>query len=76
MGRGLKRLLPADIWSELEATYAGADVEENWEALFGLAALFRRVALEVGERLGFTYPQDVDDGMTAQLRFVRGLPLP
>lgn len=76
LGRGLKRLLPAAIWSELEATYVGADVEENWEALFGLAALFRRVAIEVGQRLGFTYPQEVDDGMIAQLRSVRDLPPP
>ena len=28
-GRGLKRLLPSHIWSELEASYVGPGIEEN-----------------------------------------------
>ena len=42
-GRGLERLLPADIWSELASTYVGTDIEDNWDALFHTTALFRRV---------------------------------
>ena len=73
-GRGLERLLPADIWSELAGTYVGADIEDNWNALFRTTALFRRVAKEVGEALGYAYPQHVDDGITAHLEGVRRLP--
>jgi aminoglycoside 6-adenylyltransferase len=73
-GRGLKQLLPPKTWSELESTYVGADSEENWEALFRLAALFRRVAVEVGQLLGYEYPQEVDDQVTAYLEDVRKLP--
>ena len=72
-GRGLERLLPADLWSELAATYVGIGVEENWEALLATAALFRRVAAEVGAELGFAYPQRVDDPVTAHLNAVRRL---
>jgi aminoglycoside 6-adenylyltransferase len=73
-GRGIERLLPADIWSELASTYVGIEAEDNWSALFRATALFRRVATEVGDALGYTYPQDVDDAVTAQLERVRELP--
>jgi aminoglycoside 6-adenylyltransferase len=74
LGRGLKQLLPADTWSELESTYVGAGSEENWAALFRTTALFRRVAREVGEALGYDYPEKVDEQVTTYLGGVRRLP--
>jgi aminoglycoside 6-adenylyltransferase len=73
-GRGLERLLPDDLWPELALTYAGSELDENWAALFRMTELFRRVATEVGDRLGYPYPQQVDDRVTAHLRAVRRLP--
>lgn len=73
LGRGLKRLLPSDVWHELAATYVGADLEANWGALFGLAALFRRVATEAGEALGYAYPLEVDAEVSAYLNAVRDM---
>jgi len=75
-GRGLERLLPDDIWSAFAMTYVGLDIEENWEALFRLSALFRRVAAEVGEALGYSYPYHVDEAVSAYLDEVRHLPHP
>jgi aminoglycoside 6-adenylyltransferase len=72
-GRGLEQALPEEVRGELEATYVGAGIEENWDALFRTTALFRRAAREVGDALGFVYPQDVDDGVSAQLERVRAL---
>ena len=73
-GRGLKRLLPAGIWPELASAYVGPGSEDNWEALFRQGALFRRVAKEVGDALGYTYPQPVDDQVVAYLEWIRRLP--
>ena len=73
-GRGLERLVDAETASELAATYVGADVEDNWDALFRTTALFRRVAKEVGAALGYEYPRAADDGVTAHLEAVRALP--
>jgi len=61
----LKKKLPPEIWSQLEAAYAGADIAENWEALFRAMALFRKVAMEVGEALGYEYPLELDERVTA-----------
>jgi aminoglycoside 6-adenylyltransferase len=76
VGRGLKRLLTPETWSELEATCVGAGLDENWDALFAMAALFRRVALEVGNALGYVYPHELDRRVSAYLQAVRRLPRP
>lgn len=70
-GRGLERLLPGELVEALHATYVGAEFDDNWDALFRTTALFRRAATDVGDALGYTYPQDVDDRVTAGLDAVR-----
>lgn len=72
-GRGLKRALPPDLWAAFERTYAGPGIPENWDATLATTALFRRVAREVGDALGYTYPQAMDDGVSAYLETVRQL---
>jgi aminoglycoside 6-adenylyltransferase len=64
LGKGLKKHLPPEIWSHLESTYAGADIADNWEALFRTIELFGQVAIEVGEGLGYAYPHDLDQRVT------------
>lgn len=71
-GRGIERLLPQELAAELQATYAARDAAETWEALDRTLTLFRRVAREVAQALGFTYPQEVDDGVTAYVRTLGG----
>lgn len=72
LGKGLRKNLPdPDIWQALEATYVGAEPTENWAALFGTIDLFRRVALEVGEHLGYAYPHELDGQVCAYLRGVQ-----
>ncbi|HKH10700.1 MAG TPA: aminoglycoside 6-adenylyltransferase [Rubrobacter sp.] len=73
LGKGLKKHLPPEIWRELEGTYAGAGIAENWEALFRTMALFRRVATDVGDDLGYAYPLDLDRRVTAYVRTIKDL---
>ncbi len=70
-GRGLKRHLPPEIWSELEKTYVGADIEDNWQALFATIELFRRVAIQVGDHLGYKYPLDLHERVIRYLQRVK-----
>ena len=71
LGKGLKKRLPSDTWRELEDTYAGARIEENWGALFRTMALFARVATEVGDDLGYAYPRDLDRRVGAYVRAIK-----
>jgi aminoglycoside 6-adenylyltransferase len=65
LSKGLKKRLPSEMWTQLEATYAGAGIEENWEALFRTMRFFRKVAIEVGAGLGYVYPYELDERVTA-----------
>jgi aminoglycoside 6-adenylyltransferase len=75
-GKGLRALLRAPLWAELERTYAGGSISGNWDALFATLELFRSVAVEVGDLLGFRYPQDLDARVRAYLEDVRNLKHP
>lgn len=66
-GRGLKQHIDPQLWSEIEATFAGADIEENWQALLRMTELFRKLAIQVGTNLGYDYPQALDDKVSAYL---------
>lgn len=70
-GRGLKRWLPPDVWADLEDTYTGADLDSNWTALFRTIDLMRRVAITVGKRLGYDYPENLEQRTRSYLLRVR-----
>ena len=71
LGKGLKKRLPPALWAQLEDTYAGAGIEENWRALLRTLALFRQVASEVAAQLGYTYPLALDQGVTDYVQKMR-----
>ena len=72
-GRGLKKYLDSRTWSELASTYVGANVDENWDALFQTTALFRRSAIEVSDALGYGYPYELEERVTSYLQSIRNL---
>jgi aminoglycoside 6-adenylyltransferase len=74
LGRYLKRNLSPDLWHELEATFAGAGIEENWRALNRTGDLFSRVAKEVGAALGYSYPTGMEACVRAYWDRVKNLP--
>ncbi len=73
-GRRMKKWLRPDLWQGLESTYAGASIEENWQALFNTVDFMRRVSKEVGEKLGYAYPDDLHRRAVAHLKKVRIIP--
>jgi aminoglycoside 6-adenylyltransferase len=72
-GRRLKQHVRPELWAELESTYTGVGLEENWEALFRTIALMQRVANEVGKHLGYTYPQELEQRVLNYLSIVKRL---
>lgn len=60
-GRRFKHYLDQETWWQLEATFAGADLGESWQAFFALLDLFSRLAREVAGHVGFTYPARLED---------------
>jgi aminoglycoside 6-adenylyltransferase len=72
-GRGLKQWLRQDLWADLEQTYTGAESESNWTALFQTINLMRRVAIEVGEAMGYRYPHELEQRVRTYLHRVKDL---
>ena len=72
-GRWFKKQLEPHIWSDIEATFAGADLEANWQAMFKTAEVFGRLASDVGACLGYAYPFELERNVTVYLSEVRGL---
>ncbi len=73
MGKGLKRRLDPELWQALEATYVDGRISANWRSLFDTLALFRRVGQQVAERLGYTFPIDLDERVTDLARRIQSL---
>lgn len=74
MGKYLKRLLEPALWTLFERTFAGPQIEDTWQALFAMDDLFRTTARVVAEKMGFIYPQQDDERVSAYLRIIHQLP--
>lgn len=61
------------LWSEIERTVVGADRADNWQALFAIIDLFRKLALHVAQVLQYDYPAELDANVTNYLLKIRGL---
>ena len=72
-GKGIKKALDPGTYRELAEVYAGGDIEELWESFFRAAALFRKVAVRVGEALGYEYLHDLDRRVMIYHQTVRKL---
>ncbi len=74
MGKYLERFLDPDLWQLLLQTYSDADYSHTWQALLTMGDLFRKVAIPVAEKFGYTYPYGDDERVSAHLRHIRDLP--
>ena len=70
-GKWFKTYLDEETWAELELTYTGPKIEENWEAFFRFIALFRRLATAVANELGYSYPVALDKEVTEYCRYIK-----
>lgn len=74
LGKYFERHLEPRLWHTFVLTYADADYERMWDALFAMCGLFRETAAEVAAYFGYAYPFEDDRRVTAHLQHVRGLP--
>jgi len=74
LGKYFQRDLEPALWRQLLATYAGADIDDTWNALFAMCQLFRTLAMPVAERFDYVYPLSDDTRVSAHLAHVRRLP--
>ena len=74
LGKYFQQYLEPELWDLLQKTYADANYDHTWEALFTMCNLFRGVAHPIAEHFGFDYPHGDDQRVSAHLEHVRFLP--
>lgn len=63
-GKDMSSWVDEEIWKELPACFAGFDVQESLKAFGKVVDLFRRLSKGVAAKLGYTYPEAVDQNIT------------
>ena len=72
-GRCFKQFLDAETFTELEKSFAGSGIEENWKSVFATSKLFRRLAKSIAKELEYSYPVKLDEEITAYIEKIKGL---
>ena len=73
-GRLFKKYLSDDLWSRVESTFSGSDIEENWKALFAFADLVHELGTSLAEKLNFIYPVKLENDIRNYLKEVHAMP--
>ena len=74
LGKYFEKHLPLGLWEAYAKTFADAEYDNIWRALFAMGDLFRKTATQVAQQFDYEYPSDDDERVTAYLRHVRDLP--
>ena len=72
LGIRMEEWVGPEVWARLMGAFAHFDAADSWKALDVTADLFRRVAQETASRLGYCYPQDVDERLSRYVESLRG----
>ena len=68
LGKYIERHLYSDQWQLFAASFAGGNYDDMMKGLLSMGELFRACGREVGEALGFTYPEEDDRRVSAYIR--------
>ncbi len=60
VGKGAMKSLNESEQNELSGIFSGADIKDNWQALFNTIRFFRKISVEVADNLGYKYPYELD----------------
>ncbi|WP_336961149.1 AadS family aminoglycoside 6-adenylyltransferase [Chryseobacterium contaminans] len=73
-GRLFKKYLSSELWSRVEATFSGSDIEGNWTSLFAFADLVHELGVALSEKLNFEYPFQHEINIRNYLAEVKAMP--
>lgn len=59
-GRLFRKYLPGALWSRIERTFSGADMEDNRKALEVMMDLVHELGVPLADTLGYAYPDEME----------------
>ncbi|MDQ0065976.1 AadS family aminoglycoside 6-adenylyltransferase [Chryseobacterium lathyri] len=72
-GRLFRKYLSAELWTRVEATFSGSNINENWRALYAAADLVHDLGIALAQKLDFEYPQKHEDDIRKYLDEVKSM---
>jgi aminoglycoside 6-adenylyltransferase len=70
-GRFLAAYLDEPVWELYKRTFASADTEENWTALFAMVDLVHLLGIDIARAMEFEYDSNTDREVTVYIRKIR-----
>jgi aminoglycoside 6-adenylyltransferase len=61
------------VWESLYRTFPHFDSQDSWKALIATTTLFRQLAIETADALGFAYPHEVDSHISQFIQYTSRL---
>ncbi|MEH7121130.1 aminoglycoside 6-adenylyltransferase [Neobacillus vireti] len=74
MGKYFNKLLPETYWEMYKLTYSDHHYNDFWDSIFVTCQLFRTLAKDLAEQMGFTYEEADDINMTRYILHISQLP--
>ena len=65
VGKHMQKWVSADLWQAFFGIFAHFDKEDSWRSVCALLPLYRRLASETAQRLGYPYPAEMDQAISA-----------
>lgn len=63
IGKRMHSWVGADTWKALHHIFAHFDSRDSWNGLKHTVELFRKLAIDTAQGLGYSYPQDLDQNI-------------
>ncbi|REC74997.1 AadS family aminoglycoside 6-adenylyltransferase [Chryseobacterium elymi] len=73
-GRLFRKYLSAELWTQVEATFSGSNINDNWHALYAAADLVHELGTALAQKLDFEYPQKHEHDIRKYLAEVKSMP--
>jgi len=73
-GRLFRKYLSAELWTRVEATFSGSNINDNWHALYAAADLVHELGTALAQKLDFEYPQKHEHDIRKYLAEVKSMP--
>ncbi|ASW74629.1 aminoglycoside adenylyltransferase [Chryseobacterium piperi] len=70
-GRLFKKYLSPELWKQVEATFSGSSIEDNWNALFACADLVHEVGTFLAKKIGSPYPLEMENKVRKYLNEIK-----
>lgn len=71
LNKYFKKYLPEEFYMLYRQTYTDGEYGHFWKAVETSCRLFKKAAILTGEALGYTYPQDEEEGFKKYMEIIR-----